>query len=255
MTIFLVVLAAALLSIAKEQRASERVTEKWILGSSLPQPQRQRRPTRTTTATHAHKQHQTTSLRGGTFGGFTVGSSGGLNVGSGSSTILGTGKATTLTRPNRHVLRANKRREYVGPTGRILKNPVHLNVSHSRAKTVRDYGGDGAISKYMQLPVEQYIMLNESMICRMADKPNSFELKVPKLKILSIWCQPKVEMSVQTLGDRVLLKAGNCNIDGSPSIIKMGLNERFEFESQSEMKWDTNGESADVEILGSVQVW
>ena len=24
---------------------------------------------------------------------------------------------------------------------------------------VRDYGGDGAISKYMQLPVEQYIMV------------------------------------------------------------------------------------------------
>ena len=118
MTMFLVVLAAALLSIAKEQRASERVTEKWILGAGLPQPQRQRRPTRTTTATHAHKQRQTTSMRGGTFGGFPVGSSGGLNVGPGSSTILGSGKATTLTRPNRHVLRANKRREYVGPTGR-----------------------------------------------------------------------------------------------------------------------------------------
>jgi len=146
-------------------------------------------------------------------------------------------------------------RDHVCRDGRILRKPVHLCISHSKSNTVKDYGGEVSIDRYMRLPVEQYSMLNESLITRNPNDPDKFILQVPPLSILSVWIQPSVEVSVETLEDRVELKAANCHIDGSNTIIKMGLDKRFEFEAISTMQWKSDGNLAEVTMSGSLNVW
>jgi len=130
--------------------------------------------------------------------------------------------------------------DFLTKDGRVLRNPVRLSVTHNNTRTVRNYGGDVAINKYMQLPVEQYSMLNESMIIRNAANPENFVLKVPRLQFFNVWVQPRVEVSVETTEDRVGLKATNCVIEGSEVIEQMGLDSRFDFEASSEMRWTTH---------------
>eukprot|EP00470_Lotharella_oceanica_P004198 CAMPEP_0170172920 /NCGR_PEP_ID=MMETSP0040_2-20121228/6190_1 /TAXON_ID=641309 /ORGANISM="Lotharella oceanica, Strain CCMP622" /LENGTH=124 /DNA_ID=CAMNT_0010413825 /DNA_START=336 /DNA_END=707 /DNA_ORIENTATION=+ len=105
--------------------------------------------------------------------------------------------------------------DFLTRDGRILRNPVRLSVNHNNTRTVRNYGGEVGINKYMQLPVEQYSMLNESMIIRNSENPGKFILKVPRLQFFNVWVQPRVEVEVETTEDTVGLKATNCQIDGS----------------------------------------
>mmetsp|Transcript_15194 Transcript_15194/g.18253 ORF Transcript_15194/g.18253 Transcript_15194/m.18253 type:complete len:358 (-) Transcript_15194:194-1267(-) len=146
-------------------------------------------------------------------------------------------------------------KDHLCKDGRILRNPIKLSIAHSKSKKVRDYGGDGSLEKYMRLPVEQYSMLNESLITRNENNPDNFLLKVPRLTFFSVWIQPEVEVTVKTSHDRVVLKASNCHIEGSKAIMRMGLHRRFEFEADSMMRWISDGEEAQVIMDGSLSVW
>eukprot|EP00954_Amorphochlora_amoebiformis_P028043 1389660-Amorphochlora_amoeboformis.AAC.2 len=134
------------------------------------------------------------------------------------------------------------------------------NPEAARAHELKNFGGSTGIESYMRLPVEQYMLvylslplrpirakeyvsqgyedhlgfdeliylsttpqLNESMMERSDHDPNTFVLSVPKIRILSVWIQPEIQVSVTTLEDRVLLQGTNCRIDGSDIIMRMGV--------------------------------
>lgn len=87
----------------------------------------------------------------------------------------------------------------------------------------------------MRLPVEQYFVLDPKQIRHLG--ANRFLLLVPRIQILNVWLEPEVEISVSTIGGKVVLQAENCRIRGSELIENLRLDERFCMRFSTELTW------------------
>lgn len=122
------------------------------------------------------------------------------------------------------------------------------------------------LTDYMQLPVEQYVLIpmplgsnlrklesnfgessvlsgdllssssslmNASEICT-----TEFELTVPTIKFFKLSLQPVVYATVQPYHDRVIISSTKCRLGGSPFIEKVKLNDRFDFSVNTTLTWE-----------------
>jgi hypothetical protein len=90
----------------------------------------------------------------------------------------------------------------------------------------------------MHLPPSHYSALDPDLIESLGG--NKFRLRVPRLKVFSLWLEPAVDISVSSassIDPRVLLKSESCHIVGSELIQKLQLNKRFILNFSTELTW------------------
>ena len=111
------------------------------------------------------------------------------------------------------------------------------------------------LSTYMQLPVEQYVLIEMplgSSLTKLENNNNAttvssddnksgggeeFELVVPEITFFNLTLQPVVLCTVQPMEDRVVIVSDNCFLRGSSFIEKTRLNERFDFRVRCTLTW------------------
>lgn len=109
------------------------------------------------------------------------------------------------------------------------------------------------LTKYMQLPVEQYALIPMPMgarLTRLSDKnavvsstPGDaevieFELVVPNITFFKLSLQPVVYATVRARDNRVEILSQTCTLRGSPFIEKVNLNERFDICVNTTLTWE-----------------
>lgn len=111
------------------------------------------------------------------------------------------------------------------------------NVAHLTAKaevsaevTVDqgDVGEQEALQSYLQLPIEQYFIIDPNQITQVG--PNDFVFSLPKLHFFNVWVAPEVSMAVDVRKDPttvVTIKANRCVVKGSPFVQRMKLNDKL----------------------------
>ena len=105
---------------------------------------------------------------------------------------------------------------------------------------------DVTLTSYMQLPVEQYVLIpmplgsSLSTTCKSQslDEGTEFELVVPTVSFFKVSLQPVVYASVQPQENRVVITSNQCILHGSPFIEKVQLNDRFDFCVNTTLTWE-----------------
>jgi len=96
-----------------------------------------------------------------------------------------------------------------------------------------------SLSTYMQLPVEQYFVLDADSIKPIADE--RFSLQVPQITLFDLGVAPLVEVKVTTRENGVELVAGQCKLNGSPRVERLDLDTRFCMSWVTDLKWEAGG--------------
>jgi len=114
----------------------------------------------------------------------------------------------------------------------------------------------GTLTEYMTLPVEQYALvpmpLNSTLSRLPGGTTSEFELKVPPINFLGLEVQPVVEAEVALEPNRVIISSQKCRLNGSPFLLRVKMNERFDFRAKAELTWnDTASISHDHSVVGS----
>ncbi|CAG9461628.1 unnamed protein product [Pedinophyceae sp. YPF-701] len=136
-----------------------------------------------------------------------------------------------------------------------LRSPAKIGCKSKSTIEVHDQGGDVSLATYMQLPVEQYFVLEPGMITSLGG--NLFRFQVPSLKFFNLRIDPVVEVMVDLVDPegprpRVRLAATKCEIGGSPAIERMGLDRRFRMRMVTEMGWSEGVAGEDGGALGCI---
>ncbi|KAH7621911.1 hypothetical protein NADE_004505 [Nannochloris sp. 'desiccata'] len=119
-----------------------------------------------------------------------------------------------------------------------LRDPARIGGVSKSIVPVHDYGGAASLSAYMHLPPSHYSALDPDLIESLGG--NKFRLRVPRLKLFSLWVEPTVDISVSSASStdpRVLLTSESCHIVGSELIQKMQLDQRFILKFSTELTW------------------
>ena len=118
---------------------------------------------------------------------------------------------------------------------------------------VTDYNGDVSLTAYMQLPLEQYFVLDPNQIKFI--EANRFLLTVPRQTFFSLWLEPEVEISVVNLGQKIVLQAERCRIKGSDLVENMQLDSRFALRFVTELTWQSDGQVGYIDAKLNSSVW
>jgi len=105
----------------------------------------------------------------------------------------------------------------------------------------------------MMLPLEQYFVLDPQQIRFI--EANRFLLTVPRQTFFSLWLEPEVEVSVQNLGQRIILQAERCRIKGSEHVENMKLDSRFALQFVTELTWQSDGTNGSIDAKLESKVW
>jgi hypothetical protein len=119
-----------------------------------------------------------------------------------------------------------------------LRDPAHIGGTSRASVPVQDYGGAQSLGKFMNLPPEHYSSLDPNLITSLGG--NKFRLRVPRLKLFSLWIEPTVDIAVCSAtpqNPRVLLTSESCRLVGSSLIQKMELDKRFALKFSTELTW------------------
>ena len=121
---------------------------------------------------------------------------------------------------------------------------------------------DVSLSNYMQLPVEQYVLIEmplgssltklDNNTSSSSDNGEEFELVVPEITFFNLTLQPVVLCTVQPMEDKVVIVSDYCYLRGSSFIEKTRLNERFDFKVRCMLTWYDNEQTlvaADVQSV------
>jgi hypothetical protein len=100
---------------------------------------------------------------------------------------------------------------------------------------VKDVGGPVSLATYMQLPVEQYYILDPSQIQLLSG--NTFVLSVPKINLLGASLQPVITVEVTSAHDAVILQATDCQLNATG--IMGGLDEKFAMQFTTRLTWNS----------------
>ena len=92
-----------------------------------------------------------------------------------------------------------------------------------------------SLSSYMTLPVEQYFVLDPSMIKPLGG--NKFKLQVPPINVFNITLRAVAEIRVTTTSNSVYLETTNCQLFGDSMI--ESLNDKFCMTFDTRLTWDT----------------
>jgi hypothetical protein len=98
---------------------------------------------------------------------------------------------------------------------------------------VDDAGGPVSLATYMQLPVEQYYILDPSQIALVSG--NTFVLSVPKINLLGASLQPVITVEVTSAHDAVVLQATDCQLNATG--IMGGLDGCFAMQFTTRLTW------------------
>jgi hypothetical protein len=98
---------------------------------------------------------------------------------------------------------------------------------------VNDVGGPVSLATYMQLPVEQYYILDPSQIQLLSG--NTFVLSVPKINLLGASLQPVITVEVKSEAAAVILQATDCQLNATG--IMGGLDEKFAMQFTTRLTW------------------
>jgi hypothetical protein len=98
---------------------------------------------------------------------------------------------------------------------------------------VNDVGGPVSLATYMQLPVEQYYILDPSQIQLLSG--NTFVLSVPKINLLGTSLQPVITVKVTSEAEAVILQATDCQLNATG--IMGGLDEKFAMQFTTRLTW------------------
>jgi hypothetical protein len=98
---------------------------------------------------------------------------------------------------------------------------------------VHDVGSPVSLATYMQLPVEQYYILDPSQIQLLSG--NTFVLSVPKINLLGASLQPVITVEVTSEADAVILQATDCQLNATG--IMGGLDEKFAMQFTTRLTW------------------
>lgn len=119
---------------------------------------------------------------------------------------------------------------------------------------------DVTLTKYMNLPVEQYVLipmpLGSSLGVSSEHRDQSlsawteFELIVPTITFFKLSLQPIVYASVQPQKKQVVISSNTCILRGSPFIEKVQLNDRFDFSVNTTLTWEDSLSSSNGQSLG-----
>lgn len=125
----------------------------------------------------------------------------------------------------------------------ILEDPAHIWSTMSSQISVRDYGGNVSLDRYMRLPVEQYFVLDPEIIKYLDG--NRFELHVPRINLMNVWLDAVATVAVQqgTNPPSVKLKTESCQIHGS-MIERLKLDKRFWMQFEATLTWKNGGTAA-----------
>lgn len=133
-----------------------------------------------------------------------------------------------------------------------LKDPLQIGASGAASHKLDAFPGDVSLTRYMELPVEQYFVLDPKQIQFLGG--DRFLLIVPRINILNVWVEPLVEVSVtfrRGPNPSVLLKAENARIRGSELIENLKLDQRFVLQFQTELTWSTDTSGGSGSSLSS----
>jgi hypothetical protein len=100
---------------------------------------------------------------------------------------------------------------------------------------VNDVGGPVSLATYMQLPVEQYYILDPSQIQLLSG--NTFVLSVPRINLLGASLQPVITVEVTSAQDAVILQATDCQLNATG--IMGGLDEKFAMQFTTRLTWNS----------------
>jgi Protein of unknown function (DUF1997) len=129
-----------------------------------------------------------------------------------------------------------------------LCDPARLGGSSKASVPVHDYGGTQSLDTYMHLPPSHYSDLDPDLIESLGG--NKFRLRVPRVKLFSLWIEPTVDISVLSANSqnpRVLLTSESCHLIGSELIQKMQLDKRFVLNFSTELTWETTSNTPKIE--------
>jgi len=122
-------------------------------------------------------------------------------------------------------------------SGRLLDSPARVHTSGSATVRVRDAGGDVSLDAYLRLPVEQYYILDPNQISFL--EANRFQLSVPRINLLGVTLEPRIEVAVTTRADAVVLHATRCQLRGSGPLA--ALDEKFSMAFTTVITWEGGG--------------
>lgn len=114
-----------------------------------------------------------------------------------------------------------------------LRDPAKIGSKGSATVMVNDMGGAVSLATYMQLPVEQYYILDPSQIQLLSG--NTFVLSVPKINLLGASLQPVITVEVSSEPDAVILQATDCQLNATG--IMGGLDEKFAMQFTTRLTW------------------
>jgi hypothetical protein len=116
-----------------------------------------------------------------------------------------------------------------------LRDPAKIGSRGSATVMVNDVGGPVSLATYMQLPVEQYYILDPSQIQLLSG--NTFVLSVPKINLLGASLQPVITVEVTTEAGAVVLQATDCQLNATG--IMGGLDEKFAMQFTTRLTWNS----------------
>lgn len=133
-----------------------------------------------------------------------------------------------------------------------LHDPAHLGGTSKATVPVQDVGGERSLENFMRLPPSHYSALDPDLIESLGGE--KFRLRVPRLKLFSLWIEPTVDIvvsSADTQNPRVLLTSESCHIIGSDLIQRMQLDKRFILNFSTELTWKT---APNGQITGNLEL-
>lgn len=114
-----------------------------------------------------------------------------------------------------------------------LRDPAKIGSRGAATVMVDDAGGSVSLATYMQLPVEQYYILDPSQIALVSG--NTFVLSVPKINLLGASLQPVITVEVTSAPDAVVLQATDCQLNATG--IMGGLDGCFAMQFTTRLTW------------------
>jgi len=140
-------------------------------------------------------------------------------------------------------------------SSKILKDTKVMASSRSTSSSIEPRYDSNTLSKYMSLPVEQYVLIPMPLNSKLSKVEEhdgddgqvvgneskfdaQFELIVPPISFRKLSLQPVVYATVKSEDNEVVVSSSNCTLRGSPFIDKVQMNERFDFRVETRLTWD-----------------
>eukprot|EP00746_Dinoflagellata_sp_MGD_P132408 gnl/MRDRNA2_/MRDRNA2_66125_c0_seq2.p1 gnl/MRDRNA2_/MRDRNA2_66125_c0~~gnl/MRDRNA2_/MRDRNA2_66125_c0_seq2.p1 ORF type:complete len:318 (-),score=43.55 gnl/MRDRNA2_/MRDRNA2_66125_c0_seq2:261-1151(-) len=130
---------------------------------------------------------------------------------------------------------------------------VYVNSDHQqRVSSITDK--EGSLTKYMTLPVEQYVCLDMPLQAQLKRIQGSeFLLTVPAIKFFDTEVNPIVKATVTVTDSAVVIESTDVKITGSPLVDS--LNGCFDMQIVVQLSWVDRPSSAFIRSQSDIKMW